>query len=141
MQITQGLELATSLEMLASSVSQRLLETLRLEETCVFLRDAQGDFSVIQVAFPPGMSHPPSSSYPILPRSSLTYLLKLGVVERTSLLNSLAEVAISPEELQLLQSEQIHLWVPVIGRGQILGLLALGQKWAAMYSAAMTWIF
>ncbi len=127
-QITQGLELATSLEMLATSVSQRLLETLRLEETCVFLRDAQGDFSVIQAAFPPGMSHPPSSSYPILPRSSLTYLLKLGVVERTSLLHSLAEVAISPEELQLLQSEQIHLWVPVIGRGQILGLLALGPK-------------
>ncbi len=127
-QITQGLELATSLEMLATSVSQRLLETLRLEETCVFLRDAQGDFSVIQAAFPPGLSHPPSSSYPILPRSSLTYLLKLGVVERTSLLHSLAEVAISPEELQLLQSEQIHLWVPVIGRGQILGLLALGPK-------------
>jgi GAF domain-containing protein len=127
-QITQGLELATSLEMLATSVSQRLLDTLRLEETCVFLRDAQGDFSVIQAAFPPGLSHPPSSSYPILPRSSLTYLLKLGVVERKSLLDSLAEVAVSPEELQLLQSEQIHLWVPVIGRGQILGLLALGPK-------------
>ncbi|OGO28587.1 MAG: hypothetical protein A2Z16_07615 [Chloroflexi bacterium RBG_16_54_18] len=127
-QITQGLELATSLEMLATSVSQRLLETLRLEETCVFLRDAQGDFSVIQAAFPPGLSHPPSNSYPILPRSSLTYLLRLGVVERKSLLHSLAELAISPEELQLLQSEQIHLWVPVIGRGQILGLLALGPK-------------
>lgn len=128
MQITQGLELATSLEMLATNVSQRLLETLRLEETCVFLRDAQGDFSVIQAAFPRGMANPPATSYPILPRSSLTYLLKLGVVERASLLQSLAEVTISPEELQLLKSEQIHLWVPVIGRGQILGLLALGPK-------------
>jgi len=67
MQITQGLELATSLEMLATNVSQRLLETLRLEETCVFLRDAQGDFSVIQAAFPLGMDNPPVTSYPILP--------------------------------------------------------------------------
>lgn len=127
-QITQGLELATSLEMLATNVGQRLVDTLRLEEACVFMRDIQGDFSVIQAAFPPGVVHPPSAEYPILPRSSLSYLLNLGVVERTSLLQSLTEVTITPEEFELLKSEQIHLWVPTVGRGQILGLLALGPK-------------
>jgi two-component system phosphate regulon sensor histidine kinase PhoR len=35
---------------------------------------------------------------------------------------------VTPEELHLLNSEQIHLWVPIIGHSQILGLLALGPK-------------
>jgi PAS domain S-box-containing protein len=37
-------------------------------------------------------------------------------------------VELSPEEHELLSSEQIYLWVPVIGHGQVLGLLALGPK-------------
>jgi two-component system NtrC family sensor kinase len=127
-QITQGLEQAATLEALAKMVSERLVNTLRLQETCVFLRDVEGDFSIIHAAFPPGSVNPPVVAYPILPRSSLTYLLKVGAIERISLLESLSEANISSEELQLLQSEQINLWVPVVGRGQILGLLALGPK-------------
>jgi GAF domain-containing protein len=30
--------------------------------------------------------------------------------------------------MQLLESEQVYLWVPVIGHGNVLGLLALGPK-------------
>jgi len=32
-------------------------------------------------------------------------------------------------EYQLLNTEQEHLWIPIIGHSQILGLLALGQKY------------
>jgi two-component system phosphate regulon sensor histidine kinase PhoR len=126
--ITQGLELITDLRELAKMVSQRLVTTMRLEEAVVFLRDPLGDFSVIEVSLTQGQDHPPQEAYPVLPRSSLTYLLKIGAVERTTLLQALSQATISPEELQLLNTEQINLWVPVIGHGQIQGLLALGPK-------------
>jgi two-component system phosphate regulon sensor histidine kinase PhoR len=41
---------------------------------------------------------------------------------------ALAQAKLSPEELRLLNSEQVYLWVPVISHGQVLGLLALGAK-------------
>jgi PAS domain S-box-containing protein len=64
-----------------------------------------------------------------LPMSSLTFLLKMGnEVGRSSLRKALAEITLTPEENQLLNSEQDHLWVPIIGHGQIQGMLALGPK-------------
>lgn len=128
MHTTQNLEQITDLHQLAKSVAQRLVDTLRLEETCVFLRGLEGEFSVIEVASRMDLSNQPSRSYPVLPRSSLSYLLTLGAVERASLQKALTSVTLTPEELQLLKSEQIHLWVPVIGHEQITGLLALGPK-------------
>lgn len=127
-QILQGLEQITDLKLLGMTVSERLVQTLRLEEASMFLRDAIGDFSVIEVALWPEHNIHPSSAYPILPHSSLTYLLTMGVIERANLRKALSEVSLSQEELQLLNSEQIHLWVPLIDQGQIVGLLALGPK-------------
>ena len=49
-QITQGLEQITNLNAMAETVSDRLVKTLRLEESCVFLVDLEGTFSIIQVA-------------------------------------------------------------------------------------------
>jgi PAS domain S-box-containing protein len=129
-QITQGLEQITDLRVLARTVSERLVFTLRLQETCVFLRDVNGDFSVIEVEPRPLNSEPFSQTYPTLPRSSLKYLLNMGdAIERTVLLEQLSQITISPEEHQLLDSEQVYLWVPIIGRGQVEGLLALGPKY------------
>lgn len=127
-QITQGLEQITDLRSLAETVSQRLITTLRLEDACVFLRDIEGDFSVIEVAPRDKLGERSSLSFSVLPKTSLTYLLKIGAVERASLREALSEVSLSPEELQLLASEQVNLWVPVLGQGQVQGLLALGQK-------------
>jgi two-component system NtrC family sensor kinase len=126
--ITQGLELITDLKELGEVVSDRLVTTMRLEEAVAFFRDTSGDFSVIEASLTRAQEEQPRASYPVLPRSSLTYLLKIGVVERTTLLQALSQVTISPEELRLLNTEQINLWVPVIGHGQIQGLLALGPK-------------
>jgi len=127
-QITWGLEQITDLHFLAETVSERLVKTLRLEDTCVFLCDNNGDFSVIEVA-PHNLSgDKPRLQLPILPRSSLQYLLRIGSEERASLVKALSEVTLSPEEHQLLNSEQVHLWVPIIGHGQIKGFLALGSK-------------
>lgn len=128
-QITQGLEQITELQELAKVISQRLVTTLRLDETSVFLSDLAGDFSVIAVAPQPLDGEKKSTSYAPLPRTSLSYLLNMGeAVERSALRNALSEVELSPEEHQLLNSEQVHLWVPIIGHGSILGLLALGPK-------------
>ena len=128
-QITQGIEQITDLKVLARTVCERLVFTLRLQETCVFLRDINGDFTVIEVEPKPGSNKLSSSSYPALPRSSLKYLLNVGdAIERTALLKQLSEITITPEEHQLLNSEQVYLWVPIIGRGQVQGLLALGPK-------------
>ena len=128
LQIVQGLEQITDLNNLARTVAQRLVHTLRLEETSVFLRGTGGDFSVVEAVTQGGVRKSASRLYPVLPRSSLAYLLRIGVVDRQTLQKKLSQVALTPEELQLLNSEQIHLWVPVVGHGQILGLLALGPK-------------
>jgi len=128
LQITQGLEMITELHLLARTLAQRLVDTFRLEETCVFLSSTSGEFSVIEVASRIDLGEEPHRSYPVLPRSSLTYLLKIGVIERKNLQKILSQATLTPEELELLNSEQIHLWVPVIEHARVLGLLALGPK-------------
>jgi two-component system phosphate regulon sensor histidine kinase PhoR len=127
-EITKGLEQITELQNLADTISERLCKTLRLEDTCVFFRDLNGEFSVIGFAPKTDIGNHPPRTFSSLPKSSLTYLLKVGAVEKSSLRKALSMVALTPEERQLLESEQVHLWVPVIGHGQVLGLLALGPK-------------
>jgi PAS domain S-box-containing protein len=127
-QITEGLGQIADLKSLARTVCDRLVRTLRLEEAVVFLRDPEGDFSVVEVSFSLQGKQHIRPEFPFLPRSSLTYLLKIGVVERVTLLRALSRITLTPQELQLLKTEQIHLWVPIIGHGQIQGLLALGPK-------------
>ncbi|MEM2126422.1 MAG: ATP-binding protein [Candidatus Methanosuratincola sp.] len=127
-QITQGLEQITDLSTLASTVSARLVKTLQIEVVSVLLRDLEGSFSVIEVA-PQGEEWEQKfHTNVVLPKNSLTYLLSVGMIERASVRKVLSEITISPEENRLLNNEAITLFVPVIGHGQVLGLLALGQK-------------
>lgn len=127
-QISQGLEQITDLSELGKTVSSRLVRILQLEDACVFLKDLEGGFSVIEVAPPPKTGEPARLDFTPLPRNSLSYLLNIGVTGRAALRRALSEVKLSPEERQLLDSEQVYLWVPVIGHGQVLGLIALGSK-------------
>ncbi len=126
--ITQGIEQITELKSLAETIANRLISTLHLEESCVFLRDADGHFSTIEVAPRRALTSEHPLSFSVLPRTSLNYLLRIGEVERSSLRQALSEVAFTPEEHQLLESEQVYLWIPVIGHGQVQGLMALGPK-------------
>jgi PAS domain S-box-containing protein len=128
MHVTQGLEEINQLNDLAKTVSERLVSTLNLEESCAFLLGLDGNFSIIHVASRYSLDRRPQRDYPALPKSSLTYLLKLGAIERDSLKKELSEISVTPEEMHLLNSEQINLWVPIIGHSQIQGLLALGPK-------------
>jgi len=127
-QITQGLEQVPELPQLARMVGERVVRTLQIEDACIFLRDLGGDFTVIEVAPQPKTGDQSRLAFSALPKNSLSYLLNIGAVGRTSLRKTLSEVTLSPEEQQLLDSEQVYLWVPVIGHGQVLGLLALGAK-------------
>ncbi len=127
-QITQGIEQITDLRTLANVVSERLVNTLQLQDTCVFLRDLGGEFSVIEVSHREISLNTPEVTFSTLPRSSLSYLMNMGAVEKSYLRNAISELTLTPEELQLLESEQANLWVPIIGHGEVLGLLALGQR-------------
>ncbi len=127
-QITRSLEQITELSLLARTIGDRLVSVLQLEDACIFLRDLEESFSVIEVAPHPKPNAQDSLSFQPLPQNSLTYLLNIGAIGRESLREALAAVELSQEELELLSSEQIYLWVPVIGHGQVLGLLALGPK-------------
>lgn len=127
-QLTENLSQINDLRKLALTVSQRLVQTLRLEEAVVFLRDQSGDFSVVESTFGDTQRERVKHEFPVLPRSSLTYLMKIGASERSELLQALSQVTLTPQELQLLKTEQIHLWVPIVGHSQIMGLLALGPK-------------
>ena len=127
-QISQGLEQITDLSELGKTISSRLVKILQLEDACVFLKDLEGGFSVIEVAPAPKAGEPARLDFTPLPRNSLSYLLNIGVTGRAALRRALSEVKLSPEERQLLDSDQVYLWVPVIGHGQVLGLIALGSK-------------
>ncbi len=127
-QITRSLEQITEMSLLGRTIGDRLVSVLQLEDACIFLRDLEGGFSVIEVAPHPKPEDQDSFAFQPLPKNSLTYLLNIGAVGRESLRETLAEVKLSPEEHELLASEQIYLWVPVISHGQVLGLLALGPK-------------
>ncbi len=127
-EITQGLEQITDLSQLGKTITSRLVKTLQLVDACVFLKDLEGGFSVIEVAPPSKPGEVTRLSFSALPKNSLTYLLNIGAIGREALREALAEVRLSPEESQLLHSEQIYLWVPIISHGQVLGLLALGSK-------------
>jgi PAS domain S-box-containing protein len=126
--ITNSLEQITEMSLLARTVGDRVVSVLQLEDACIFLRDLDDSFSVVEVAPHPKPEDQDPLSFQTLPKNSLTYLLNIGAVGRESLRESLDEVKLSPEEHELLASEQIYLWVPVIGHGQVLGLLALGPK-------------
>jgi PAS domain S-box-containing protein len=127
-QITRSLEQITEMSLLARTIGDRLVSVLQLEDACIFLRDLEGSFSVIEVAPHPNPDEQDPLIFHTLPQNSLTYLLNIGAVGRESLRETLAEIELSSEEHELLASEQIYLWVPVIGHGQVLGLLALGPK-------------
>jgi len=93
------------------------------------LRDLDGNLTVIEVAPRDELAQMTPLSSITLPRSSLAFLLNLGdEVGRTSLRQALSEAAFTPEEHQLLHTEQDHLWVPIIGHSQVQGMLALGPK-------------
>lgn len=125
--ISQGTEQIGDLQRLADLISNRLHQTLRLEEVCVFISDIKGNYSIVSVAPQPTLRD--QSSYSALPRSSMNYLLQMGgAMERVELKKALAQTVLSPEEDRLLNSPQVHLWVPVIGHGRMLGLIALGPK-------------
>jgi two-component system phosphate regulon sensor histidine kinase PhoR len=127
-QITRSLEQITEMSSLARTVGDRLVNILQLEDACIFLSDLDGSFSVIEVSPHPRPEDQNQLSFTSLPKNSLKYLLNIGAVGRDSLRETLSEVKLSPEERELLDSEQTYLWVPVIGHGQVLGLLALGPK-------------
>ncbi len=125
--ISQGTEQISDLQQLADLISDRLFRTLRLEEVCFFISDVKGNYSVVSVAPQPIQRE--QSNYTALPRSSMNYLLHVGgMMERVELKKALAQTILSPEEDRLLNSPQVHLWVPVIGHGRMLGLIALGPK-------------
>ena len=129
-QISQGLEHISELHLLAGTLSERLADTLRLEDACVFLRDSSGDFSVVAVAPLQKIRSQIPLRFSTLPRSSLTFLLRLGdEVGRSSLREALSEVRFTPEEMELLNTEQDHLWIPIIGHSQVQGMIALGPKY------------
>ncbi len=129
MQITQGLEQITDLNLLAKSISNSLVNVMHLQDACVFLKDHEGNLTVIDVAPAGRISENSKLESTPLPRSSLEYLLRIGEIERASLREALSDLALTAEEHQLLNTEQDHLWIPTVGHGEVLGLLALGPKY------------
>ena len=109
-------------------VSERLVSTLHLQDACLFIRDQNGDFTVIDAAPQVGSGDEHTFSDHVLPRSSISYLLEIGDIERVSLRDALEDVYFTMEEQELLNTEQDHLWVPILGHGQVQGLMALGPK-------------
>ncbi len=129
MQITQGLEQITDLHLLAKSISNSLVTVMHLQDACVFLKDHAGNLTVIDVAPADRLSEINILESTPLPRSSLEYLFRIGEIEKASLRDALSDIALTTEEHQLLNTEQDHLWIPIVGHGEALGLLALGPKY------------
>ncbi|MDX1410987.1 MAG: ATP-binding protein [Nitrospirales bacterium] len=129
--ITDGLEQITDLRMLATSLCQRTLNTLLLENIFLFLTGPKGDLSIYESYGKVDSVFQEAASFPILPPDSplLAHLTNLGgPVDTASLRSSLANEDLLPEDIELLDNSYTRLWVPIYGREQISGILALGQK-------------
>jgi PAS domain S-box-containing protein len=129
MRITQGLEQITDLNLLAKSISNSLVNVMHLQDACVFLKDHDGNMTVIDVAPASSLSENSNLESIPLPRSSLDYLFRIGEIERASLREAFSDIGLTAEEHQLLNTEQDHLWIPIVGHGEVQGLLALGPKY------------
>jgi hypothetical protein len=138
--ITQGLDEISELQPLAQTVSERLVRTLNLEESCAFLRGLDGRFSIIEVYSRASLAARPPRVYPVLPRSSLTYLLKIGAVERDQLRKALAEITVTPEELGCSTASKSTCGCPSWGASKSWGCWRWVPSWAGMSSAKTTWI-
>jgi len=62
-----------------------------LEDSIIFLRNLEGDFSVIEVAPTPRAGEERRMDFVALPKNSLTYLLNIGVIGRNSLRRALSK--------------------------------------------------
>ena len=128
-QITQDLNQFTDLAMLAANIRERLAKTLRLEEVWVFLRDPEGEFTVIQANDTPKLERRKPVSFSKLPKKILKHLPESGAVKNESLQGPLLRDTLSLDEVMFIRSERIQLWVPIAGHNDVLGLLALGPKY------------
>ncbi|MBN1149098.1 MAG: PAS domain S-box protein [Anaerolineales bacterium] len=126
--LTRSLEGFNNLQPLAGMLSNRLVETLRLQAAGVLLRDNRGNFSVLAIEPTTMKSAWPLANAPVLPAGSLTCFDKLGVSDRAFLLQKLHTLELPADERRLLESENVSLWVPVRSHGRLQGLLILGAK-------------
>ena len=124
-QITQDLNQFTDLASLATVIRKRMEKTLRLEEVWVFLRDSDGEFSIIESG---AIRKLKSVSFSNLPKKILKHLPESGVVKNETLQTPLLRDTLSIGEIMFIRSERIQIWVPIAGHHQVLGLLALGPK-------------
>lgn len=127
-QLTQGLEELKELHTLAKTVSQRLVETLRLQAACVILRDGEGVFSSLEVTPTAVRGVWPVEKLSALSGDDLSWFLELGVIDGVSLPGRLTGYQLSMDERRLLNAEGVDLWVPVSGHGKLQGLLVLGPR-------------
>lgn len=127
--ITEGLAQITSLERLGETVIQRLVNTLRIEEASIYLRDIHGMFSVYTAATYNSWDGESSVLQNSLPIRSLSFLKDAGeVVEREAMRRSMVKLEVKPDDIRWLETEQVQLWVPVVNHNEVAGLLALGPK-------------
>lgn len=129
--ITQGLEQLTELRVLAKALCERTQNTLLLENIYLFLTGPRGDLSIYETFGRTEIVYQQAASFPILPPDSplMTFLQGVGgPIDTPSLKEALASEELTPEDLVLLDCEQIRLWVPILGREKITGVLALGPK-------------
>ena len=127
-QITQDLNQFTDLPSLAATIRERMEKTLRLEEVWIFLRDPEGEFTVIEANASRKLERWKPISFTKLPKKILKHLPESGAVKNESLQRPLLRDTLSIDEVMFIRSERIQLWVPIAGHNDVLGLLALGPK-------------
>ncbi len=129
--ITQGLEQITDLRLLASAICERISRTLLLDNIHLFLTGPKGDLSIYETFGLEENAYHQAVAFPILPNNSrlLQYLQELGgAIDTTSVKLAMAHEDLSEEEHAMLGFESVRLLVPIFGRKQISGVLALGPK-------------
>lgn len=128
--ITAGLEHAAEVDTLARTICQRIQATLRVESSCLLVADPTGDLVLRGSA-----GHEWANTGPGLPRSLarnsaiVRYLTTAAAPVEPGAFRELARgwPILEPDHGWLTHS-QARLFVPIQGRGALLGILILGPR-------------
>jgi signal transduction histidine kinase len=124
---TQALAGVLDAGALTGLLTERLARALRLEGAGLLLRVGQGEMAAVEGGGWPGGR---ASSLPLPPGGGLTLeLLRASrPLDTEELTRSLAGVPLTDAERGWLSLLEVRLWVPLVQRGALQGLLVLGAK-------------
>jgi signal transduction histidine kinase len=126
-EITKGLDGIVTAEKLVAALARRLAQTLHLDGAGLLLRGSEGKLGAVEGSEWPKEAAS-SSPLPHTGALAMELLQALRPLGHSELASALSGRTLGEEERRWLGSSEIELWVPLVRRRALQGILLLGAK-------------